>query len=100
MEKSINFLKSHSGSVVHFTFVVMLSLLLFTPLNAFAADLAASGKTTIKDTFGSGSTVMYTLYVLEILSGIFLYIKTKNLAVFGGIVAVLIFTTVAFGLFT
>lgn len=100
MEKSINFVKSHSSSLAYFTFLVMLSLFLFTPLNAYAADLAASGKATIRDTFGKGSTVLYTLYVLEILSGIFLYVKTKNLAVFGGIVAVLIFTTVAFGLFT
>ncbi|MGX2956911.1 type IV conjugative transfer system pilin TraA [Ursidibacter arcticus] len=74
-------------------------VVLFSPINAYAADLAAGAKSTIKDTFGSGSTFLYTLYLLEVLSGIFLYIKTKNLAVFGGIIAVIIFTTVAFALF-
>ncbi|NNH97771.1 type IV conjugative transfer system pilin TraA [Pasteurella multocida] len=70
------------------------------PSLAFAKDLVAPGKKTITDTFGSGSTVIYILYVLEIVSALFLYIKTKNLAVFGGLVAVLIFTNVAFTLFT
>ena len=37
--------------------------------------------------------------VLEVLAAAFLYIKTKNLAVFGGIVALMLFGNVAFGLF-
>lgn len=100
MSKSVSYMKSNNGVMLQFALVALIAIALFTPLSAYAADLAAKGKATIKDTFGSGSTVLYTLYVLEILSGIFLYIKTKNLAVFGGIVAVLIFTNVAFSLFT
>lgn len=99
MSKVVTFVKENRVGLTQGAFLFALFMLFLSPLNAFAKDLAASGKETIRDTFGSGSTVMYTLYVLEILSGLFLYIKTKNLAVFGGIVAVLIFTTIAFGLF-
>lgn len=100
MSNTLNPVKSEKRIAVSYAIaLVAFFAMLLSPLNAFAADLAAPGKQTIKDTFGSGSTFMYTLYLLEVLSGIFLYIKTKNLAVFGGIIAVIIFTTVAFGLF-
>lgn len=98
MSKVTTFVKENRVVLTQGAFLFALFMLFLSPLNAFAADLAASGKQTIKDTFGSGSTVMYALFVLEIVSGVFFYIKTKNLAVLGGIVALLIFTTVAFGL--
>ncbi|WP_338850773.1 type IV conjugative transfer system pilin TraA [Klebsiella pneumoniae] len=61
---------------------VMFVALMMTPsLHAHAVDLFKNGKTTVKDTFGSGSTVVWILYVLEILAAIFSYVKTKNLAV-------------------
>ncbi|SPP32616.1 hypothetical protein ARAF_2957 [Arsenophonus endosymbiont of Aleurodicus floccissimus] len=37
-------------------------------------------------------------YLVEILAAIFAYVKTKNLAVFGGIAAVIVFVNVVFGL--
>ncbi|HAZ4164077.1 TPA: TraA fimbrial protein precursor, partial [Escherichia coli] len=40
----------------------------------------------------------WILYVLEILAAIFSYVKTKNLAVFGGIAAIMVFVNVVFGL--
>lgn len=100
MSSAISYAKSNRGTIFQIVFLALLASVLFLPVDVFAADLAASGKATIKDTFGKNSTVLYTLYVLEILSGFFLYIKTKNLAVFGGIVAVLIFTNIGFGLFS
>ena len=63
------------------------------PTIAMATDLAAGAKQDIKDTFGVGSTAW-----LEILAAAFLYVKTKNLAVFGGVVALMLFGNVAFGL--
>ncbi|HBQ7494788.1 TPA: conjugal transfer protein TraA, partial [Klebsiella pneumoniae] len=70
---------------------VMFVALMMTPsLHAHAVDLFKNGKTTVKDTFGSGSTVVWILYVLEILAAIFSYVKTKNLAVFGGIAAIMV----------
>ncbi|BBW89425.1 MULTISPECIES: type IV conjugative transfer system pilin TraA [Klebsiella pneumoniae complex] len=78
---------------------VMFVALMMTPsLHAHAVDLFKNGKTTVKDTFGSGSTVIWILYVLEILAAMFSYIKTKNLAVFGGIAAIMVFVNVVFGL--
>ena len=38
------------------------------------------------------------LLVLEVLAAVFMYIKTKNLAVFGGIIAVILFGNVAWSL--
>ncbi len=69
------------------------------PVVAMAIDYAASAKQDVKDTFGPGSTAWYVVMVLEVLAAAFLYIKTKNLAVFGGIVALMLFGNVAFGLF-
>jgi len=78
---------------------VMFVALMMTPsLHAHAVDLFKNGKTTVKDTFGSVSTVVWILYVLEILAAIFSYVKTKNLAVFGGIAAIMVFVNVVFGL--
>lgn len=68
------------------------------PTIAMATDLAAGAKQDIKDTFGVGSTAWFVVMVLEILAAAFLYVKTKNLAVFGGIVALMLFGNVAFGL--
>lgn len=75
-----------------------LSLILLPATYIFAEDLFKTGQETVKDTFGKGSTVVWILYVLEILAAVFAYIKTKNLAVFGGIAAVLVFVNVVFGL--
>ncbi|WP_311766263.1 type IV conjugative transfer system pilin TraA [Klebsiella sp. K5-122] len=73
--------------------------LMMTPsLHAHAVDLFKNGKTTVKDTFGGSSTVIWILYVIEILSALFTYTKTKNLAVFCGIAAVMVFVNVVFGL--
>lgn len=70
----------------------------FLPVFAQANDLFANGKQTVADSFGQNSTVIWILYVLEILAAVFMYIKTKNLAVFGGIAAIIIFVNVVFGL--
>ena len=66
------------------------------PTIAMATDLAAGAKQDI--TFGVGSTAWFVVMVLEILAAAFLYVKTKNLAVFGGVVALMLFGNVAFGL--
>lgn len=83
-----------------FLFATLLTLALFLiPDLAFARDYASSAKTDIQDTFGPGSTAWWVVMVLEVFAAAFLYIKTKNLAVFGGIVALMLFGNVAFGLF-
>lgn len=81
-------------------FAMLLAVaLVFMPDLAFARDYAAAAKADIQDTFGPGSTAWWVVMVLEVFAAAFLYIKTKNLAVFGGIVALMLFGNVAFGLF-
>ncbi|NIF23910.1 type IV conjugative transfer system pilin TraA [Candidatus Pantoea multigeneris] len=81
-------------------FVPAVMLMASPVMQAHAQDLFSSGKETIRDTFGTNSTTVWILYVLEVLFAIFTYIKTKNLALFGGIAALLVFANVAFGLLT
>lgn len=99
MSKTLYPVKGKSSIVAAFAiaFVAMFAML-FLPVDAFAADLAAGAKKDFSDTFGKDSTFMYILLGLEIVSAVFLYIKSKNLAVFGGLIAVMLFTTVAFNL--
>ncbi|WP_267963922.1 type IV conjugative transfer system pilin TraA, partial [Testudinibacter sp. TR-2022] len=93
MKKFINTLKKYL-SIKN----MILASFMMLPIVATAADLFVGGKGTIKDTFGSGSTVNYILLLLEVLAGVFLYIKTKNLAMLGGIAVVVVFLNVAFGI--
>ncbi|WP_052130602.1 type IV conjugative transfer system pilin TraA [Erwinia typographi] len=75
--------------------VAMLSV---PALSAHAEDLFSGGKTTINDTFGGSSTIVWVLYLLEILMAVFTYVKTKNLIMFGGIAAVMVFINIAFSI--
>ncbi|GJI56952.1 hypothetical protein HEMROJRC1_20640 [Rodentibacter sp. JRC1] len=68
------------------------------PAVAMAVDLAAGAKQDVKDTLGVGSTAWTILLVVEILAAVLAYIKTKNLALFGGIIAVILFGNVAWAL--
>lgn len=73
-------------------------LMMMPGTQALADDLFKGGKTTINETFGKDSTVIWILYILEVMAAIFAYVKTKNLAVFGGIAAVIVFVNVVFGI--
>ncbi|MBP2199069.1 type IV conjugative transfer system pilin TraA [Pantoea cypripedii] len=75
-----------------------LCLLVAMAQQAHAIDLFATGKQLIDDTLGSKSTIVWVLYILEALGATYSYIKTKNLAIFGGIVAVMIYLNVVFGI--
>lgn len=79
--------------------LVLGAVFYFYPVTSFAKDWAANAKQDVTDTFGPGSTAWWIILLLEILSAAFIYIKTKNLAVFGGIIALILFGNVAFGLF-
>jgi len=85
-------------TLIGFRLLLLIAFLVAPAVQVHAADLFAGGKATISDTFGSGSTVVWVLYILEIIAAIFAYVKTKNLAMFGGIAAVMVFVNVAFGI--
>ncbi len=63
-----------------------------------AADLLVGGKQTVDDTFGKDSTLAKWVIIGEILVGVFMYIKTKNLMLLAGVAVVIVFLNVAFGL--
>ena len=69
---------------------------------AYATDasdpLAETIKPQIQATFGKGSTVMFAVYVGEVLTGAITYIKSKNLLCLLGTVILILFTTAMFAL--
>lgn len=64
---------------------------------AYAEDLLASGDAFVKETLGKDSSLVNWILILEILAGVFAYIRTKNLALLIGFVAVIIAINVGFG---
>lgn len=64
--------------------------------NATGTDLLASGKEDVIATFGSDSLVAMCIVLAEIIVGVGMYIKTKNLMILLGLAVVIIFTTVGF----
>ncbi|EMQ5759676.1 type IV conjugative transfer system pilin TraA [Proteus mirabilis] len=97
--KTNYFLENKSAITTLMLFAIGLIIMMMPTLQAHADDLFASGKEQVKDSFGKDSTIIYILYVIEILMAVFTYIRTKNLMMMGGIAAVMIFVNVAFGLF-
>lgn len=100
LKNKVNFFLQNKRAITTLIlFSIGIIIMMMPTLQAHAEDLFASGKAEIKDSFGKNSTVIYILYVIEVLFAVFTYTKTKNLAMFGGIAAVMIFVNVAFGLF-
>ncbi|CND00497.1 conjugal transfer pilin subunit TraA [Yersinia intermedia] len=61
---------------------------------AQATDLLAGGKDDVKATFGADSFVMMCIIIAELIVGVGMYIRTKNLLILLGLVVVIVFTTV------
>lgn len=74
----------------------LLALAVFFIAPAHAEDLLDSGNEVVKDTLGKDSSLVKWIYILEVLAGLWSFVKTKNLAVLIGFVALIVGTTVAF----
>lgn len=61
---------------------------------ANATDLLSGGKEDVKATFGADSFVMMCIIIAELIVGVAMYIRTKNLLILLGLVVVIVFTTV------
>lgn len=100
MNTDINHNNEFSTKLVRFvafaTFALLLTLMAMGQVHA--ADILKTGDATVKETFGSGSTFAKWLILGEVIFGVFSYIKTKNLLLLGGVVVVIVFTTIGFGL--
>lgn len=57
-----------------------------------ANDILTGAKADVTSNFGTSSTLMYFIYVVEIFAGISAYIKTKNLFALMGLLVVVVFT--------
>lgn len=82
-----------------FPFSLITVLSIFMTSSAFANDLLASGNEIVDKTLGKDSSLVRWLLILEVLAGIWMYIKTKNLVLLLGFVAVIIGINVAFSVF-
>jgi len=63
-----------------------------------AQDLLAGAKVDVVSNFGPTSTLAYIIYLIEVISGVAAYIKSKNLFALIGVIVVVIFTTAAFAM--
>lgn len=78
---------------------------LLTPLilagkNAWASgtDLLAGQNTLVWATFGQDSSIIKWFYIAEIIFSLFLFIKARNPMIFLGLIGIMVFTRIAFGI--
>lgn len=77
-------------------FAIILGLTLLSN-SAFAAeDLLASGNDTVKATIGKDSSLIKWIMMFEVLAGMWLYIKTKNIPVLLGFAILVVIVNIAF----
>lgn len=96
MNKLLNFLKlakTKKSLLIASVFAFVLSAFI-NP--AYADDLLSSGDSIVRDTLGQDSSLVKWIYILEVIAGLWAFVKTKNLAVLIGFVALIVGTTVAF----
>ncbi|MDN2488140.1 conjugal transfer protein TraA [Kosakonia sacchari] len=65
---------------------------------ASATDLLAGQNMLVYATFGSDSSIIKWFYIAEIIFSLFLFIKARNPMIFLGLIGILVFTRVAFGI--
>lgn len=94
--KPLNFIQrkklmKHSG-------LILISLMASHAAFAAGGDLLAAQDSTVTDTFGHGSSLEKYFYYAEIIMALFAYIRSRSPMVFVGLVMVIIFTRIGFGL--
>lgn len=81
-----------------FALAVLVTLMGMGMVHAADTDVLSGGAGTVNKTFGADSTFAKWLILGEVIVGTFMYIKTKNLMLLGGVVVVVVFTTLGFQL--
>lgn len=92
--------KTMRNNIFNFLMFALLPVLVILALtdNVLAADLLAAGQQVVTDTFGPDSSIATWIILGEVIFGIISYIKTKNIMLLFGVVVVVVFTTIGFGL--
>jgi hypothetical protein len=77
--------------------ITLMSLLLLVATHAFAADDPLAGTdASLIATLGASGTGRKFIYLIEGVTAIATYIKTKNLMMFSGVVAIAVFMNILF----
>lgn len=74
---------------------VGVSVFLFSMVAFAETDELANAKAQVAGTFGSNSTFMHIMYTIEVIMAMYLYHKTRNIAVFIGIAVLAMFANFA-----
>jgi D-alanyl-lipoteichoic acid acyltransferase DltB (MBOAT superfamily) len=59
----------------------------------FAEDLLKDAMPALKENFGTGSAVVKIIYLVDIISSVLIYIKTKDYKIAGSVLITLIYLT-------
>ena len=94
MQKIINLINKTKFILVFLAFIM---INIFYSLPAEAADDLSNVMTSVQSDFGTGSTFIKIMYLLEIIAAVYGYHKTKNIGVLAGIVIISIFLNFALG---
>lgn len=92
--KILNLRKSHVCGFVKNLILISTVLLIWN--QAFAADPLAGTDANLIETLGSNGTGRKFIYLIEGVFAIATYIKTKNVMMFTGVVAIAIFLNILF----
>ena len=76
--------------------IAMISGLFFSN-TGFASEILKEAMPALKENFGTGSIAIKMIYLAEILSAAFIYIKTKDYRIAGSILLVAIYLTYTLG---
>jgi len=103
MNKIKNFFKNNKKTLAT---VGVTAAVVALPSLAFAANTATTGtgdllqsqNTTVTNTFGAQSSMVRWIYIAEVFMSLIAYWKVRSPMVFVGLIMVMLFTRIAFGL--
>ncbi len=101
IQKMKSYFKKANNTLAKSVMKVNLAIAIFTgfiySFPIFADDDLKDIMGPVKDNFGTGSNFIKLVYLAEIMASIYAYHKTKNVAVFVGVLVISIFLTYALG---
>lgn len=91
-------LKAHKNKLAIAGAVTAAALIPGVALADDSGDLLSSQQTTVNSTFGHGSSLEKWFYIAEVFLSLIAYFRVRTPMVFMGLIMVMIFTRIAFGL--
>lgn len=90
--------KVSGSSIAKASLAFLLSLGFIGLAQAAGGDLLSAAADPVKSTFGSDSTFAKWLILAEVIVGVIMYIRTKNMMLLMGAIVVVVATTVGYTL--